>query len=290
MWFRRPSASALPVDSPPRLADYERSPLRWHYDAVIAEFNALRAEIILKEEQIERTYAYLVTLLGVILASQVVSHSVTHYLIMHPSLYLIAALLSFWFPANVLCLIVDTTTLGTYIRDVLGPKAANLAAAAVADATASGRDADALAGWGDNLGRTLPAPQRQAIRGLPFGWEEFLPLHRFGGMAQRATLAPIYMLRSAFLYSAPVVLIVLFFVADRPITGGQICLIVAIAVVIAAFAMANLGAASFIVYGLRRGPFKVRSTTVTSDDPAANSSQAQPSAKKKTNVEVPRSG
>jgi len=248
------SAGGVPSTN---LSDYEVSPMRWAFDAMLAEYTALREEIRQIKDQMDRTYAYLLALIGAIFASQLLSRSTEVALARHSTFYLIAALLSLWFPANNLCMAMDMNSLGAYMREVLLPKLNAIVRTAVESASASPANADMLTGWSSTVAQILPQQLRPGLN-APMAWEEFLPRVRLGPRRQQLVLAPIYSARSLLLYAPTGLLIGLFAIKVHNISAEQLCLLVLIGVFLVAAAIANVTIAGLVTFAMQRGPFKHR--------------------------------
>jgi hypothetical protein len=250
------------VELPP-LSNYAYSPLRWQYDAALAEFKALRDEMILTRDHMEKTHYSLLTLLGAVIASQVVSGSVTSALDRHPIVYLLTAILSFWFPANYTCLAIDMTMIGSYLRDTLGPHLRSLTTSAVAAASEDGFATTAeLLALSKDIGRILPEHLRTKIV-EPLGWEEWIPLQRLETRGRVPSIL-IYVLRDSFLFAPAIGLVILYFQHLQAFGLGDWLGLTCVAVEGCIALLIGLGGRSMTAYSVRRGVFRVREESSTS--------------------------
>ena len=170
-----PSRRVRPVptesDGWSTLSDFERSSLRWAYEVLLAEYAALREEIQTVRQEIDRSYAYMFGVVGALAASQLISNPAVASLNRHPTMYLIGAILSLWFPLNYLNLSVDLTSLGSYLREVTAPKLNDIVEAAVKEtAAAYSIPADRMVGWSGKVARLLPISMRHTFA-PPMSWD-----------------------------------------------------------------------------------------------------------------------
>lgn len=238
------------------LSDFESSALRWAFDAMLTEFTAIREEILKVKEQMERTYSYLLALIGAILASQFITGAGVK-LEQHPTLYLVGALLSLWFPVNNIVMAVDMNALGGYLREILLPKLNAVVLAAARSGIHKSADLNTLIGWSDEAGRIL-SPEMRAVVKTPMSWEEFLPMVRLGRWSQRAALAPIYLMRTAILYAPMALLVGLFVASVKQISPFQTLLIALSAAVLVSSGVATATVGGMVTFALKRGPFQRR--------------------------------
>lgn len=240
------------------IVDFEKSPLRFAYDVLLAEYAALRAEIETVKQQIERTYAYMFAAVGAVLASQLISDKALKTLNKNPGIYLGAALAALWFPLNNMSLSVDMTSLGTYLREVLAPKLNNLVETVAQHAQLPDAiDPDEIIGWSQrSVARVMPEQVRITVRS-PMSWEEFNPTLRLGRASRRALFIPLYIARSALLY-APSGLLVSRFIALSPDYGPlQLVLLTLIGCVACMSGVALFSLSGLVRFGRRSGPFRL---------------------------------
>ena len=83
-------------------------------DVLLAEYDCLRREIEIIKGQMERTYTYLFTLVAALIASQLIAPENMRSLESHPSLFLLAAILTLWFPVQNSSLNADMVCTFTY--------------------------------------------------------------------------------------------------------------------------------------------------------------------------------
>ncbi len=105
--------------------NFETDALRFTYDALLREYDTLRREIELMLNQQERTYNYLLALIGAIIASQVLvtqAASLPLDIAQEPTILLAVGLLLLWFPIQNLVLNSHIATIAVYLRSVLIPK------------------------------------------------------------------------------------------------------------------------------------------------------------------------
>lgn len=111
--------------------NFETDPIRFQYDAILAEFEALRREIELRIQLTERIIDFFFILLGAILSAAQLSSKTGSFLFEQinkfPVTYLVLAMASTWFAMSHLNHTIYTTTLGRYIELVLSPKLSYIA-------------------------------------------------------------------------------------------------------------------------------------------------------------------
>ena len=88
----------------------------------LAEFTALRAEIVERLGELERTYTYLLVTIAAVSGGQLVIHLRPAEVRSHAYILLIVALTSLWFPAHITHTNVSMILAGRYLRDILGPR------------------------------------------------------------------------------------------------------------------------------------------------------------------------
>lgn len=247
-----------------RLSNYETSAYRWAFDALLAEFSALRDEMITLKEQTERTYTYLLALLGAILASQFISSSWSASLNRHASIYLVVALLALWFPVNNITGAVDIIAIGLYVREILAPKLNSIIGMVAGDVEKQlSLDTGHLLGITPELLREISRWDTSGKLLAPMSWEEFLPKIRPGGQVRQLLMAPVYFTRIAFLYSPSVVLVGIFFRVRQVLGIGDIVLAGLTVFLMLLILSANLTMGSIATFSLRRGIFREKRTAVS---------------------------
>lgn len=238
------------------MGNFEGSPLRWTFDALLAEYSALRAELQTIFEQMDRLYSYLLALVAAVLASQVLATPLKDVDVT-PAAYLAAGIVALWFPARYSSLSSGVTIIGSYIRDVIQPKIANLVSEATSQyAEMQDVNPEKLKGWSSNVAPIIPT----AVRGRlaePMSWETFNPLLRFSTVRSRLTI-PVFFVETALLYAPSGIFLAIYLNQVQDVNLLQMGLLgmmlVGLAIcLIAQFSLAGLGA-----YGLRLGPFRHR--------------------------------
>ncbi len=203
-------ASTTPGGAVAELSNYEESCLRWNYEVLIAEFKALREEIVSVKTQIERTYTYLFALIGAIAASRLLSEKTLGVVYAHHYVFILAALLTLWFPLNHLLMSADMVVAGAYIRDFIAPKLNNIARAMVERSGLQSAQWDRLQGWSDDMkGNLTPASIYDTLK-KPMSWEEFAAQMRLKQMRRVWVFSPLYIARAILLYVPAMLLIYLF--------------------------------------------------------------------------------
>jgi hypothetical protein len=254
----RSTGSPDAVDPPNllQLTNFESSPLRWAYDVLLAEYNALRQEFLVLRQSIENTYQYMFVAVGAILASQLISNPAIKTLNQHPTVYLGGALVSLWFPLNNLVISVDLTSAGAYVREVLAPKINHLVEYLTTEAAReNGIERDRLIGWNSSMSHLVTNGAPDGLR-APMSWEEFNPSLRYATRARRSILIPMYTLRSALLYAPSGILVARFVALSPTLSLLDIILLgllgcVAVISTAALFSLSNL-----VSYGQRHGAFR----------------------------------
>tara|TARA_R100000306_G_C4374277_1_gene141278 strand:- start:868 stop:1626 length:759 start_codon:yes stop_codon:yes gene_type:complete len=185
--------------------NFERDPVRLTFEALLAEFKALRAEIEIIKLQLERNYTYLFAATAAVLASQAFPELVAE-LDERPYVYLLLAIATLWFPAQNTILSADMVLTFSYIREVIGPRIRRLS---------------------DSVDRS-PALERydifddlqpMHIRGV-IRWEEFRGSTMYRRSARLRLLQVAWFVRVAILYAPTAILVVLFgLVRDVPNDG-----------------------------------------------------------------------
>lgn len=194
------------------LTNYEESPLRWNYEVLLAEFKALREEIISVKAQIEQTYTYLFALIGAIAASRLLSEETLDVVYAHHSAFLFAALLSLWFPLNHLLMSADMIVAGAYIRDFIAPKLNHISRLMVERSGQPPKSYDGLQGWAESIregGNLHPDTIYETLK-KPMSWEEFAAQMRLKQRRRVWIFTPLYLARTFLLYVPMALLIYLF--------------------------------------------------------------------------------
>jgi len=222
-------------DVEPVRQEYSTSPFRWYFEAKLVEFKTLRDEVIVVKQQVERTYLYMLTTTAAILASQVVSTTISSYLSQHPSMYIFVAILTLWFPAHVFTLNVDITTIGTYVRERLEPELALIADEAIGATTSE-----------PLLSRKL----------RPLGWEEFLTHERIGGDTYGYLISPIYAVKNLFLYIPAAFLVYLYAVSVSSVRSWDWLLVSVLGLIVLILLFAYGGRGGLLAFARRRGAFR----------------------------------
>lgn len=222
---------------------------RWELDVLLAEFSAIRAEIDALKAQIERTYSFLFAVIAAIAASQALSKRSLDVVNHHPWVFLGAALLALWFPINNLLMIVDMTTCGAYVREVLTPKI-NL----LIQSAAGG---DGLATKEAPIATFLDPADRKRLQS-PMAWEDFLGIFRVGTRGRRAIFIPLYFARTALLYVPTILLLARFVSLSPSVNAFELAIVALIAFLVVMSVAARFSIASFIRLALRRGVFRPR--------------------------------
>ncbi len=249
---RHRSQSAEPEVATAELIGYEDSPLRWTYDALLAEYAGLRAEIVLVKEQMERTYVYLLTLLAGVFASQLI-FAAGKALDRYPWIYLAAALLALWFPLNNVTMAIDMVTLGTYIREIAAVRI-NAISLTVGELAAKLHEIPTGVMLGLPTNRRAMSLAEGGLTAGPMNWEEFIGLVRPGrALWQRAVLVPVYVARNAFLYSPSALLIAIFAERVKSVTGYEVILLIMIAVLLVCLLVASFSVGSIVSFNIRYG-------------------------------------
>jgi hypothetical protein len=100
--------------------------LRFTYDTLMKEYEALRQEINLQIDLEERVLSYLFVLFGAVFSAAQLFYQQSVQIVtglnQYPAIYLLLALMSLLFPLNLLERNLFMANLGKYIRDVLTPK------------------------------------------------------------------------------------------------------------------------------------------------------------------------
>jgi len=195
---RTPHHGRMPVDSK---TDFAHDEGRWAFEILLAEFRALREEIVSVKTQLERTYAYLFALIGAILASQLLDVTASAFLEEHVWIVVTAALLAMWFPINHQLMSTDMILAGTYIRDVLAPKLNFLAYSSVTrHSPDQDSDIDARLGWSDTMKGNLKDGIYLEMSRRPMSWEQFMAYMRLGDGRRGWIFLPLYVTRGIILY------------------------------------------------------------------------------------------
>lgn len=254
--------TAASATGEPRRSGYESSDVRWAWEAVLAEYDALRREIDVLKQQLERAFTYMITAVVAIVASQAVVTSVTQRLDKHPGVYLGLAVIGLWFPLNHLLVSEDMAIAGSYLRDVVAPKLNNLARLALGvERTPDnyGTSSGEVLGWGDNVANNVPPSMRRRLSSV-MAWEEFNALMRFGHRGRKLIFSPMYLLRALLLY-APAGLLFAKYLSLHPRFGTlQIVLLVVLGVASASITLALTSLSNLVRFGQRKGPFGPRRT------------------------------
>lgn len=164
----------------------------------MAEYESVRREIEMMIQQQERTFNYLLALVGALLASQFVVGEfpeVEAALERRPELYLVVAILTLWFPIQNIILNFHIGTMAQYLRLVLMPKVNYICATAAASS-----DLVALGDWD---ARNLD----QDLHGVML-WEVFRVKAQFEQRRHLVTLTPLWTFRFVILAVPGLVLIV----------------------------------------------------------------------------------
>lgn len=204
----------IDVTSPPAREDgFARDQRRWAFEAMLAEFKALREEIVSVKTQLERTYAYLFALIGAILASQFLDTAAPAFLEEHVWIVATAALIAMWFPINHQLMSTDMVLAGTYIRDVLAPKLNYLAYTSVSkDRLVTDREIDARLGWTTMTEGELKQELYRDVARRPMSWEQFMAYMRLGDSRRGWIFLPLYVTRGLILYVPALALLVIYVV------------------------------------------------------------------------------
>jgi len=192
------------------LSNYEESCLRWNYEVLLAEFKALREEIVSVKTQIERTYTYLFALIGAIAASRLLSEKTLDVVYAHHSAFIFAALLTLWFPLNHLLMSADMVVAGAYIRDIIAPKLNHIARTMVERSSSPPASWDGLQGWFDGMRGNLSSGDIYDKLKQPMSWEEFAAQMRLKQLRRVWIFSPLYVARAVLLYVPAILLIYLF--------------------------------------------------------------------------------
>ena len=183
---------------------------QWAFDLLLAEFNAMRAEIVSVKTQLERTYAYLFALIGAIVAAKLVDEGATSFLHEHIWILPLAALLAMWFPINHQLMATDMILAATYIRDVLAPKLNFLAYRNVRRTTSNDERIDELLGWSDEMRGHLSEDIYNEMSRRPMSWEQFMAHMRLRQPPRRLVFGPLYVARALILYVPSIALSVFY--------------------------------------------------------------------------------
>jgi hypothetical protein len=208
MGSRRRAAPDSPVP-PVRQEDFAHDEGRWAFEILLAEFRALRAEIVTVKTQLERTYAYLFALIGAILASQLLDVTAPAFLEEHVWIVATAALIAMWFPINHQLMSTDMILAGTYIRDVLAPKLNFLAYNSVRRQCSDG-EIDARLGWSDQMKGNLQGWIYVEMSRRPMSWEQFMAYMRLGDKRRGWIFLPLYVTRGLILYVPTLALLIMY--------------------------------------------------------------------------------
>jgi len=129
-WWRFVSRPWIPVKEASRIEktniDFETDSLRFTYESLLMEYDAVRQEILFHLQMEERSLSYLLVLIGgVVSALQFFQEQSIHLastLNSNPVIYLALALISLLFPLTLLEHALFLADLGVYIHNVLSPK------------------------------------------------------------------------------------------------------------------------------------------------------------------------
>ncbi len=221
---------------------------RTELDVLLAEFSAVRAEIDTLKQQLERTYTFLFAVIAAIAASQALSRHALGLVNHHPWIYLAAAVLGLWFPVNNVLMIVDITSCGAYVREVLAPKINALVEDRYRSSQSRSITSDLV------IATILPKGDRDLLR-APMSWEEFMPMFRIGQEGRRRLFTPLYFARTGLLY-VPSILLVAEFASLGPRFNFVNAALGVLAGGLGALSLAaRLSIGSLMRFGLRRGPF-----------------------------------
>jgi hypothetical protein len=203
---------ASPFDHAHRVLDDVRADVdrRWAFEILLAEFRALREEIVTVKTQLERTYAYLFALIGAIVASQLLHVGATGFLKEHVWIIIVAALVAMWFPINHQLMSTDMVLAGTYIRDILAPKLNFLAYTSVAKDNRSQDEVNSLLGWTDPIKGKLRVDLYREVSRRPMSWEHFMAHMRLHDKRRGRVFLPLYVARGLILYVPTLALLVFY--------------------------------------------------------------------------------
>lgn len=186
--------------------------LRWSLDVLLAEYQALRAELNEIRRDSQQTYTYLLATVGAVLASQVLFDSSRQLLNQRPILLLVAALATLWFPVRSYLLNTEVIAIGSYLREIIAPKINSIIIAVERDELHGSliRPQWMQVDVGDPFGAGRSHPS--AIVAYTMSWEDFHPWFRSG----RDLTALMYGFATALLYGPAALLVWLYIASARP--------------------------------------------------------------------------
>lgn len=168
--------------------DFEKDPIRFVFETTMREYETVRREIEMMILQQERTFNYLLALVGALLASQLLVDefpTVEAKLNENPSLYLFLGLTALWFPVQNVILNAHIATMAAYLRTVLIPRV---------NAMVDSVESPTLNTYKSTVEASMPS----SLHGL-LAWEAYRADSQFDRVGSLLIFAPMWLYRFAVL-------------------------------------------------------------------------------------------